>query len=81
MSQRLQHLAINNEGFIFDPTTGESFTVNQTGIVGITGLKEGKSLSEIADQFADQFEVTADQAEKDLTDFVNLLRTYRLLLT
>ena len=37
---RLNRLAINDEGFIFDPETGNSFTVNGTGLFIIKLLKE-----------------------------------------
>lgn len=75
---RLKHLAINEEGFIFDPVTGESFTVNETGIAGLKGLKQGKSVEEIAALLTEEFEVTPEEAEYDLNDFIDQLQTYNL---
>ena len=44
---KLERLAINDEGFIFDPETGNSYTVNKTGLFIIKLLKEGKNEEEI----------------------------------
>ena len=79
MTPRLNQLAINTDGFIFDPTTGESFTANQTGILCIEGFKMGKSVEDIKASILEGFDVTEEQAERDINDFVSHLKTYRLL--
>ncbi|ACO04085.1 MAG TPA: HPr-rel-A system PqqD family protein [Persephonella sp.] len=76
---RISQLAINEEGFVFDPLTGESFTVNQTGLLILKGLKEGKTEEEIVEEIVENFEVSKDEAERDLTDFIEKLRSYRLI--
>ena len=75
---RLLQLAINDEGFVFDPTTGESFTVNSTGLMIINGLKVEKMADEIVRELMDEYEVTSEVAEKDLSEFMSHLRTYKL---
>ena len=76
---RLQHLAINNEGFIFDPTSGESFTVNQTGLVILNGLKENKSQEKIIQDLKEKFDFFPEDIERDVDDFLSRLRSMRLL--
>ncbi|WP_456464649.1 HPr-rel-A system PqqD family peptide chaperone [Persephonella sp.] len=76
---RLSQLAINEEGFVFDPLTGESFTVNQTGLLILKDLKEGKSQEEIIKDITENFEVSEEEAERDLIDFIEKLRSYRLI--
>jgi len=76
---RISQIAINEEGFVFDPLTGESFTVNQTGLLILKGLKEGKTEEEIVEEIVENFEVSKDEAERDLTDFIEKLRSYRLI--
>ncbi len=76
---RLYLLAINEEGFVFDPTTGESFTVNSTGLEVLKGLKERKTMEEIALRLTELFIVEKDEAERDATDFVDQLRYIKLL--
>jgi hypothetical protein len=76
---RLNQLAINDEGFIFDPSTGESFTVNPTGLTILKGLKENKTSQEIAGELQEQFESPSDDIERDVIDFIAHLRTYHLI--
>lgn len=76
---RISQIAINDEGFLFDPLTGESFTVNQTGLEIIKGLKEGKSEEEIIEYLTENFEIDKETAKRDFTDFIEKLRSYKLL--
>ncbi len=76
---RLSQLAINDEGFVFDPTTGTSFTTNQTGLFILKELKEGKSPEEIVDLLTEEFKVDRKTAEIDLLEFIEKLRSYNLL--
>ena len=76
---RLNQLAINDEGFVFDPTTGESFTVNPTGLFILQQLKQNKSNEEIVDGLVEAFEAVPEDAERDVIDFIAHLKTYQLL--
>ncbi len=75
----LSRLAISEEGFVFDPLTGESFTVNQTGLFILKRLKENKSQEEIIKELTESFEVSKEEAERDVVDFIEKLRSYRLV--
>ncbi|WP_457640116.1 HPr-rel-A system PqqD family peptide chaperone [Persephonella sp.] len=77
--ERLKQLAINEEGFVFDPLTGESFTVNQTGLFILKKLKEGKTEEEILKELVENFEVSEEEAQRDIIDFIEKLRSYRLI--
>jgi len=37
-----KNIALSDSGFIFNPSTGESFSMNPIGLEIITMLKEGK---------------------------------------
>jgi len=76
---RLNQLALNDEGFIFDPSTGESFTVNTTGLFILNLLKQGKSLEEIAQALNEEFLDLPDSVERDVIDFIAHLKTFRLM--
>lgn len=76
---RVHQLAVNEEGFVFDPTSGQSFTVNPEGLAILGGLKEGKDAVEIAHAIREKFEGTPDDVERDVTDFIGQLKIYRLL--
>ncbi|WP_022853083.1 PqqD family protein [Thermodesulfatator atlanticus] len=77
--ERLSRLAISEEGFIFDPVTGNSFTTNKVGLWILTRLKEGKSPSQILAEMTEHFEVDQETAERDLTDFLEQLKNYKLI--
>lgn len=76
---RLNQLAINDEGFIFDPLTGESFTVNSTGLFIIRELKKGKRDDEILNGLLEEFNVSKEVAERDLIDFLEKLKSYKII--
>lgn len=75
---RLSKLAINSEGFVFDPTTGDSFTLNPTGLFIVNKLREGKNTDEIAELLSEEFEDTPEEISKDISDFITHLNTYNL---
>ena len=77
--QRLRSLALNPDGFAFDPTTGESFTLNATGLVILEGLREGLTHEELTARLVERFEVVSDDASRDVDDFMDHLRAFRLL--
>ena len=76
---KLGKLAINEEGFIFDPETGNSYTVNPTGLFILKCLREGLSEQEIVGRLIQEFEVGEEEAKRDLVDFMEQLRIYGLL--
>jgi len=69
-----KNIATSNEGFIFNPATGDSFTTNPLGAEIITLLKEGKKLPDIMTAICEKYEVEEAQFEKDLDDFVSQLK-------
>ena len=77
--QRLRSLALNPDGFAFDPTTGESYTLNATGLAILEGLRDGLSADELSALLTERFEVATDEASRDVDDFLDHLRTFRLL--
>ena len=76
---RLRQLAINEEGFVFDPSTGESFTVNATGLAVLKGLQENESSHAIAQILQRDFDIVPEEVEHDVMDFIAHLRTLRML--
>jgi hypothetical protein len=73
-----KNIAISENGFIFNPLTGDSFTVNETGLFILRRLKEGESLVTIMKALQDEFELDANSAEIDLNDFLSMLKSYQL---
>jgi len=72
----LNRLAISENGFVFDPNSGHSFTVNQTGLEIIDLLKKGADVKKTIQVLQQDFDVAANTAERDLIEFVRTLRNW-----
>ncbi len=74
----MSRLAINDEGFVFDPTTGDSYHVSSTAMLILKGIREGIDDRQIAQMLTKEFDVSLDEAMHDVTDFQNQLKTMAL---
>ncbi len=77
---RLHQLATNEDGFAFNPETGESYTVNTTGLFIINQLKQDKPRDIIAKNMIKEFDVSIKEAKRDIDDFMDHLRTDKLIV-
>jgi hypothetical protein len=75
-SQRLKQLAISETGFVFDPQTGQSFTVNSTGQLVLGCLKENDKLEDAAKQLAQACDVPIELSLPSVEAFVMQLSRY-----
>ena len=66
---KIAHLAMNDEGFVFDPTTGDSFMANVTGLFILTKLRDNILPAAIAPALVAEFDVSLEDAERDFNDF------------
>lgn len=74
-----KNIAISDSGFLFNPSTGDSFSANPIGKEIITLIKEGNSLSEVVQQIHLKYAVDQDTVEKDLADFLYILKINHIL--
>lgn len=77
--ERLKDLAISESGFLFDPYSGTTFNLNNTGKFILQLIMEGKGIEEIEAALRDKFEVGAEDLQNDIYEFVNLLKENHLL--
>ena len=73
-----KNIAVSETGFIFNPLTGDSFSVNETGLFLLEKLKEGENEETILKAFQEEFELDRNTAEIDLNDFLSMLKSYQL---
>lgn len=73
-----KNIAVSETGFVFNPGTGESFTVNPTGARLLSLLREGLSDEEIISRMNDEFMAEKEDIERDLSDFKQSLKHYNL---
>lgn len=74
-----KNIATSEAGLIFNPGTGDSFSVNGIGIEILTMLKDNKSQKEIIDLFSSKYDAEKNQLERDIDDFFEQLTEYNLL--
>ena len=67
--QKLSQLALNDEGFAFDPSTGDSFLANSSALLIMKQLREGRGAKEIARAITEKHEVDMADAARDVADF------------
>ena len=75
----LKNLAISDTGFIFDPFSGKTFTVNEIGMVIIQSLKNGEDVAFIQNKILEEFDTTLDQLDRDISDFLIQLKEQSLI--
>ncbi len=74
-----KNLAVSETGFIFNPSSGDSFSANPIGAEVLNMLKENKDIDFVKAAILEKYDVEASQLEKDIDDFLVLLRDNNLL--
>ena len=74
-----KNIATSEAGLIFNPGTGDSFSVNNIGAEILAFLRENKSHGEIIEFLVSKYDADMVQIEKDMDDFVSQLTDYNLL--
>jgi len=72
------NIAISENGFMFDPYTGDSYNLNTTAVEIIKLLKDGKSNKEIINYFKEKYDVDDLTLEQNIYDFIAMLNHYEL---
>lgn len=74
-----KNIAVSDSGFVFNATTGESFTVNPIGIEIIELLKQSKTVEQINQELLGRYNADIVTIDKDVNDFIELLKQYSLI--
>jgi len=74
-----KNIATSEEGFIFNPGTGDSFSTNDIGTEILSLLKDEKSQNAIIDIICAKYDVDQSQFEKDLDDYLSQLKDFNIL--
>lgn len=73
-----KNIAVSENGFIFNPLTGDSFSVNETGAFILQKIQDGESEQTILQNLMDEYDLDTYTAERDLNDFLSMLKGYQL---
>jgi hypothetical protein len=74
-----KNIAVSESGFVFDPTSGDSFSLNSIGLEIVGMLRHGKTDSEILAGLLDKYDIDKGSLDKYYHDFVAMLQYYRLI--
>lgn len=74
-----RNIAISENGFLFNPMTGESFSVNQTGKEILELLKDEKSEKEILQIITLKYDVDIQTLERYYLDFVGMIKHFQIV--
>jgi hypothetical protein len=73
------NIALSDNGFVFNPSTGDSFTMNNTGKEILILIKEGKSIHQICELLSEKYDIDRNMLDRYLDDFVNDLTANNLM--
>jgi hypothetical protein len=73
-AKTLERLAVSESGFVFDPVSGHSFTVNETGLDILRSLLSDRNLASLRERLSAEYDVDGQALERDLLEFLGSLR-------
>lgn len=79
MTKIKSNVAISESGFIFNPLSGESYSVNPIGREIFNALKANKEYDDVRNEITEKYHVDKDTFERDFSDFISMLKQYELI--
>jgi hypothetical protein len=76
-----KNIALSDTGFVFNPSSGDSFSTNPVGIEIIKLLKDKKTTEEIKEYITKTYNTDETTFEKDFYDFIKTLSKMGLIDT
>ena len=76
LRKKLERLAVSSSGFIFDPQSGQSFSVNHTALLTLQLLKEGANSQETAQVLSSNYEIPFEIAINCVEGFMLQIGRY-----
>jgi PqqD family protein of HPr-rel-A system len=73
-----KNIAISDSGFVFDPGSGDSYSLNPSGLEIVQMIKLGKNFGEILKTVTEEYEIDNDSFERYYYDFIATLNQLHL---
>lgn len=73
-----KNIALSDSGFVFNPSTGESFSVNPIGVEILQMLRDGKDKEQIKAGIIKNYQIDEATFERDFDDFTSMMKHYLL---
>lgn len=74
-----KNIAVSDTGFLFNPATGDSYSVNPIGMEMLQMMQAQKPKDAIREYIMNQYVCDEATFEKDYYDFSLMLRNYKLV--
>ena len=74
-----KNVAVSEAGLLFNPVSGESFSVNPIGVEILNLVREDKNREFISKHILGKYAVDKTTFEKDFHDFIGTLEHHNLL--
>ena len=74
-----ENIAVSETGFLFDPNSGESFSLNSSGKEILKLLSEGNLLLDIEKSILEKYDVDAATYNRYIDDFAHTLRRFNII--
>lgn len=74
-----KNIAVSEAGLLFNPVTGESFSVNPIGVEILNLIREEKGPEQIRKVILAKYTTDETTFEKDYHDFIGILEHHNLL--
>jgi len=72
-------LRANDLGTLFDPETGDSYTLNESGLLILKKLQAGQTSDEIFAELSADYDLKKEDFDRMILDFGSLLKSFQLL--
>ena len=74
-----KNIAVSESGFVFDPNSGDSFSMNPVGSEILNLLKQEKDFDKIHDSMTKKYDVPPGEFDKYFLDFIQTLKQFNLM--
>ena len=70
----IHRLVLGESGFVFDPMSGKSFTVNSTGLILLRHFQKESNVRDVKADLLKMFDADPITLDRDIMEFSSLLR-------
>jgi Coenzyme PQQ synthesis protein D (PqqD) len=74
-----KNIAVSEAGLLFNPVTGESYSVNPIGVEILNLIREEKNPEQIRKVILAKYTIDETTFEKDYHDFIGILEHHNLI--
>ena len=74
-----RNIAVSETGFIFDPSSGESFSLNPIAVEILDMIKKDFNADKIQTEILNKYEVDSKAFENNYFDFIAMLKSFNLI--